>query len=67
MSRAARSDLIDLRVTVVARTAKAVLVRPDGASAEAWLPRGEIEIEEAALGPVLVTLPEWLALDRGLI
>lgn len=63
-----RSDLVDVVVHLHHRTDKAVLVSDDGNRAKAvWLPLSQIEIEELSRGTVTVTLPEWLALDKGLI
>lgn len=47
------------------RRVKAVLVR-DKAGATAWLPREMIVIAPGTRGPFRVTMPTWLALDRGL-
>lgn len=71
-----RSDLVDLTVQVHARTAKAIRVSDDGDPAKAvWLPLSQIEEGPArdypkkmgGSGIVEVTLPEWLAKDKGLI
>lgn len=60
-----RSDLIDLSVIVKHRTAKAVLV-DHGGEEPCWLPLSQIEIEGED-GNATVTLPEWLAKDKGMI
>lgn len=63
-----KSDLVDIAVQVHHRTDKAILVSDDGDRDKAvWLPLSQIEIEERAKGIVEVTLPEWLAMDKGLI
>lgn len=65
---AGRSDLVDISVTLHHRTAKAVLVSDSGDRDKAvWLPLSEIEIEDKGRGLFEVTLPEWLALEKGLI
>ncbi len=76
-----RSDLLDLTCTLHAETARAALVSDTGEEARAvWLPKSKIEIERtgknamgtrksgqtAALPLVIVTLPAWLAVDKGL-
>ena len=62
------SDVIDLMVHVHHRTDKAVLVSDDGDRKGAvWLPLSAIEIEELPGGITQITLPEQLALDKGLI
>ena len=33
----------------------------------AWLPRAQITMERPVLGRVRITLPTWLAIDRGLM
>lgn len=63
-----KSDLVDLTMQLHAETAKAVLVSDDGDKAKAiWLPLSQCEIERKADGIVIVTLPEWLAIQRGLV
>jgi hypothetical protein len=65
---AAKSDLVDLTMQLHAETEKAVLVSDDGEEAKAiWLPLSQVEIERKAKGVVVVTLPEWLATQRGLV
>jgi hypothetical protein len=67
------SDLIDLTLQEHARTKLAILVSDDGGQSKAvWLPLSQIEVAVApgtgaAKGLVLVTLPEWLATERGLV
>lgn len=67
-----RSDLVDVMVQKHAETAKAVLVSDDGDKAKAvWIPLSQCEIEPGpkANGEQFyeLTLPEWLAKDKGLI
>ena len=69
-----KSNLVDLTVQVHVETAKAVLVSDDGDKEKAvWLPLSQIEIEyrpsmkERGNGLAVITLPEWLAKDKGLI
>lgn len=76
------SDLIDLPLALHHKTGKAALVSETGdAKKGKWLPLSHIEIEdtgktvrgEEANGQVLdvklvtVTLPEWLAIEKGLV
>lgn len=69
----AKSQLVDLVVFQFAETEKAVLVGEDEAdrSKAVWLPKSQIEIsEKATVNGVLfhdLTLPEWIAQERGLI
>jgi hypothetical protein len=62
-------EIVDLTVQLHAETAKAVLVSDDGIQKHAvWLPLSQIEIEKKPNSSiVVVTLPEWLALDKGLL
>ena len=63
-----RSDLLDLTMQLHYETKKAVLVSDDGVKEHAvWLPLSQIEIERKAEGTVEVTMPEWLAIDKGLV
>ncbi|MER8506667.1 hypothetical protein [Mesorhizobium sp. M0159] len=63
-----RSDLIDLTLALHATTSKAVRVSETGDDAKAvWVPVSEIEMVKKAGGLVVVTMPEWLALSKGLI
>lgn len=64
-----KSDLVDLVLIQHHRTEKAVLVSETGDREKAiWLPLAAIEIENGrGAGVVTVTLPERLALDKGLI
>ena len=59
---------IDITVSKLHETAQAVLVT-DGTPEEAvWLPKSQIEIAPADTpGRHTVTLPEWLAQEKGLI
>lgn len=66
MSRFARSDVIDLTLILVRETERAILVRETETSQPVWLPRAEIEVAPNGL-LIEVTLPAWLAQDRGLI
>lgn len=63
-----RSNLIDLDVQVLRETDKAAMVTLDVPDNGVWLPKSQIELNETGIaGIVTVTLPEWLALDKGLI
>lgn len=63
-----KSDLIDLTMQLHHETPKALLVSDDGDKDKAvWLPLSQIEIERKSDGIVIVTLPEWLATDKGLV
>lgn len=62
------SVVVDVTVQLHHETEKAILVSDDGDRDKAvWLPRSQIEIEEKRGGVVVVTLPTWLAKDKGLV
>ena len=64
-----KSDLVDIMVSKHAETDKAVLVSDTGRGDEAkWIPKSQIEIEPAEQkGLFVVTMPEWLAIDKGFV
>ena len=69
-----KSDLVDLTMCLHHETtpddaeAGALLVSDDGDKAKAvWLPKSQVEVAPAPRGTVVVTMPEWLALDKRLI
>jgi hypothetical protein len=59
------SNLIDISAQLRGETDKAVRIF-DGATT-VWLPKSQVEVEHAGDGRVTVTMPEWLAKDKGLI
>lgn len=60
---AGRSDLIDCAVQLHHETPKAWLVSDDGDKARAvWIPKSQAEFADG-----VVTMPEWLAKEKGLI
>lgn len=64
-----RSDLVDLTLNLRDETPLAIAVT-DPASAKSkwiWLPKSKIEYEAKGRGKVEVTLPGWLAKEKGLI
>lgn len=61
--------LVDITVEKLHETERAVLVTDSTPDNAVWLAKSLIEMEPNALnaGLVDVTLPEWLATERGLI
>lgn len=61
-------DLVEIDLTIKAETDMALLV-DDGCIEEVWLPKSQIQYDEdAEVGDtIIVDVPEWLALDKGLI
>lgn len=63
-----KSDVIEIDVEVTARTEKAALVHTGNKEEAVWLPLSQIEIVPTGIGGIeTVILPEWLALEKGLI
>lgn len=64
-----KSDLVDIAMVQHAETDKAVLVSETAHRADAvWLPKSQIEISnDGHKNFVTITMPERLALDKGLI
>ena len=60
--------LVDIDMEVTVRTEKAVLAHTGIKEEAVWLPLSQIWIEKSGFeGIETVTLPEWLALEKGLI
>ena len=64
----AEARLTDITVRLVQTTDRAILVNDsDDIDKAVWLPKSQIEFEEKGGDIVEVTLPEWLAIERGLV
>lgn len=62
------SDITDIRGQIHARTDRAILFSDDGDREKAvWLPLAHVEVEMHTHGVATVTMPEWLATERGLV
>lgn len=61
-----KTPLVDIACEIIRETAHAIEI--DDGETRCWLPCSQIEIGDIciALGTV-ITMPEWLAEDRGLI
>jgi hypothetical protein len=67
-----KSELVDLTLRIVRDKPidRAILVQEDFGSEKVWLPRSEIEIEYVGgqrSDTAKITMPEWLAIDKGLV
>jgi hypothetical protein len=64
-----KSDLVDIAMLRHAETDKAILVSETGERETAvWLPKSQIEIaSDGHKNFVTITMPEQLAMDKGLI
>lgn len=61
-----KSDLIDVDLSYSGQTPLAIRVK-DAGKDWFYLPKSEIEFEMTGIGQVRVTLPRWLAREKGLI
>jgi hypothetical protein len=66
-----RNDPVELSVAFIRATDEAVLITEDG-DLEVWLPRSQLttdsDIDHLSDGEVFeVSVPEWLAYEKGLI
>ena len=57
-----KSDLVDIDATVQHQTDAAYLLDHGGA-APAWVPKSQVEDN----GDGTFTMPEWLALEKGMV
>jgi hypothetical protein len=61
----AKRELWDATFTLVAETEKAILVTEDGGKTKSWLPKSQIEYDKVGETGVEVTMPIWLAKEKG--
>jgi len=62
-----RSNILDIDGAIEAETDKAVLFHTGDKNEAVWLPRSQIEINDTGFGGIhTVSIPEWLADDKGL-
>lgn len=64
-----KSDLVDIAACRHAETEKAILISETGDKKDAvWVPKSQVEIDnDGHENFITVTMPEWLAKDKGLI
>lgn len=63
-----RSNIVDVEVSVIAETERAIKVRPNFRKGEAvWLPKSAVEIDRVVGGEATISLPEALAIEKGLV
>ena len=77
MTEARKSDIVDISCMIVAEREKAIAITDgtvefrDGRERDKWfwLPRSYIEIEPDVDKPLLfiVSMPEWMATEKGLV
>lgn len=68
-NEASKSDLVDLDLLLCGQTPLAIGVRADDkpGGKYTWLPKSQCEYTITSRGKVKVTLPSWLARDKGLV
>lgn len=62
-------DLVEVDMASIVRNYAgdaAILFKSEGGK-DVWLPRSQIEFERKRSGEVTVTMPEWLAIEKGLV
>lgn len=62
-----RSDLVDLALIYRDQRPLALAVSEPGKLKWIWLPKSKIEFEKTSAFEVKVTMPRWLAKDKGLV
>lgn len=63
-----KSDIIDIEGRIFAETDRAIMFSTTGLSKDAeWLPKSQIEIDNRGPAGTTVTLPEWLAIEKGFV
>jgi hypothetical protein len=63
-----KSDLIDLTLQIHVMSDRAIRVSDDGDDKKAvWLPLSQCEVLPGPGSIAVVTLPEWLATEKGLV
>lgn len=61
-----KSQLYDASFEFLHETPSAILVTDDGGKTKHWLPKSQIEYETRG-NVVEVTMPQWLAKEKGII
>lgn len=62
-----KKELYDASFQLLTETERAILVSDDGGETKHWLPKSQIEYETRDNGIVEVTLPLWLAREKGIV
>lgn len=58
-------DYIEIYGVIKAITQKAILF--DDGSREVWIPKSQLEDMEIKHGVAMITIPEWLAIEKELV
>jgi len=64
-----KSEIVDVSMHIHVETSKAILASDDGDKEKAvWLPKSQVEIDRPTkASDAIITMPEWLAKEKGLI
>jgi len=62
-----KHDLVDLEVVVIHQTERAVLVSLTEDGEKVWLPLSAIEVNTRKNRTAEITLPEAMAIEKGLV
>jgi len=62
-----RSDVSDYTLLGVHHTDAAVLVKQHEMAEGVWLPKSQVELDHEGTGLCVVTVPAWLATEKGLV
>lgn len=60
-------QLYDASFEFLRETELAICVTDDGSKTTHWLPKSQIEYEMRSNGVVEVTMPTWLAKEKGIV
>ena len=61
-------DFVYIDGAIEARTDKAILFHTGDKTQAVWLPKSRIQIDDTGIPEIFtVTMPEWMAIERGLI
>lgn len=56
----------EIEAFILRKTADGVLIRQEDSEEEVWLPLSQVELDDEDASFTTVTMPEWLAIERGL-
>ena len=67
MSSQHKEKIVDISCTLHAKSERAIFVSTDGYVENAvWLPLSQVEVSFFGTKEIIVTLPEWLAVEKKL-
>lgn len=60
-------ELYDGSFELLRETELAIHVTDDGGKTKHWLPKSQVQYEKKQDGSYEVTMPRWLAIDKGIV